>query len=131
MPEPSRSPNPFGTPVTGTPAVASPMSEGTNDVTPSVARLADHDADPHARLFPDRPRVVKLSLSAGESVATHCHPGTDVLITVVEGELSVTIDEETYDLSAGELVRFSGDREVSPTAVEDATAVVSLSPQPG
>jgi len=41
----------------------------------------------------------------------------------------MTLDDETYALDAGDLIRFSGDREVSPHAVESSTAVVVFAPE--
>lgn len=94
-----------------------------------VTSLADLDAEPHAEVFETRaPRVVRLSLAAGESVPPHRHPGTDVCVHVVEGALDLTVAGETRSLAAGDLARFSGDSEVSPAAREDATAVVTFAP---
>jgi uncharacterized cupin superfamily protein len=78
----------------------------------------------------ERPRVVRLQLSAGESVPPHTHPGSDVVIRVLSGELELELDGESYGLSTGQVVRFSGRREVSPAGVTDATALVVLAPRP-
>lgn len=59
--------------------------------------LADLEDRPHAEVFePPRPRTVRLALDA----------------------------DETHTLEAGDLIRFSGNRAVSPYAVEPSTAVV-------
>lgn len=90
--------------------------------------LADLEGTPHAEVFADQPRTVRLALAADERIPAHSHPDRHVLIHVVAGRLSVTIEEETYELGAGELLRFEGDREVAPTALEDSTALVVLVP---
>lgn len=95
---------------------------------PDVARLADCDGRPGATVFDGEPRVVRLALDAGESVPPHEHPGTRIVLHVVEGRLAVAIDDETHVHAAGELLRFEGDRTVSPRAVEDAVAVLVLAP---
>lgn len=95
-----------------------------------LASLADLTAEPHAEVFSERPRTVRLRLDAGESVPPHRHPGLDVLIYAVDGELTLGIDDETHRLEAGDAIRFSGDREVSPEAVSDATALVVFAPRP-
>jgi len=81
---------------------------------------------PHAEVF--EPRTVRLQLAAGESVPPHTHPGTDVVLHLLSGRLELTLDDETYAVEAGELVQFSGDREVSPHALADSTAVIVFAP---
>lgn len=95
---------------------------------PDVTSLDDLTATPHATAFDGRPRTVRLSLDAGEGVAAHSHPGEWVLLHVLEGRMDVRLDEATHSLAAGDMVRFSGDYEVEPEAVEDATALVVFAP---
>jgi quercetin dioxygenase-like cupin family protein len=96
---------------------------------PERTTLADLDDRPHAEVFETRrPRTVRLELDDGERVPRHTHEGTDVVLHVLTGHLELTLDDETYALDAGELIRFSGDREVSPYAVEQSTAVVVFAP---
>jgi quercetin dioxygenase-like cupin family protein len=91
--------------------------------------LDDLTATPHAEVFDERrPRTVRLQLPAGERVPEHTHPGTDVVLHLLDGRLELTVGDETHDLSPGELVRFSGDETVSPHAVEASTAVVVFAP---
>ena len=89
-------------------------------------RLDDLDGRPGARALDGSPRVIRLALDAGESVPPHDHPGTTVVLHVVEGVVDVRLDGESIEVAAGELVRFPGEREVSPLAVEDAVALVYL-----
>jgi mannose-6-phosphate isomerase-like protein (cupin superfamily) len=83
------------------------------------------DADPGAVAF-EAPRTVCLQLDAGEGVAPHSHPGHDVLMIALDGTLAVGLGEDSYALSAGEVLRFEGEREVAPEGRTDATALVVL-----
>ncbi|MFB6184603.1 MAG: cupin domain-containing protein [Haloarculaceae archaeon] len=98
---------------------------------PDVTSLSDLDATPHATVFERDPRTVRLDLAAGESVAEHSHPGTSVLVHVLVGRLTATVDGEDYDLAAGDVLRFSGDRSIQPTAETATTALVVLAPADG
>ena len=96
---------------------------------PEHRTLSDLNETPHAELF-DRhqPRTVRLELAAGEGVPAHNHPGTDIVLHLLSGRLTVSLDEECYELDAGELLQFSGDREIEPRAEEDSTAVIVFAP---
>ncbi|MFB6142227.1 MAG: cupin domain-containing protein [Halorientalis sp.] len=92
--------------------------------------LGDLPDDTHVDLFPGaEPRTVCLTLAAGEAVPPHTHPDRQVVLSVREGHLAVTLDDETHHLEPGDVVRFDGRREVSPRAVEDSTALVVLAPR--
>lgn len=96
---------------------------------PDVTNLDDLDATPHADLFPrSPPRTVRLSLDAGEGVPEHRHPGTSIVLHLLDGELEVTIGGDEYALEPDDVVRFSGDQDVSPRAVEDSTALLVFAP---
>ncbi|WP_248895522.1 cupin domain-containing protein [Haloplanus halobius] len=96
---------------------------------PERTSLADLDETPHAEVFERRqPRTVRLQLEADERVPRHTHEGTNVVLHLVAGHLELTLDDETYDLDAGDVIRFSGDREVSPRATESSTATVVFAP---
>ncbi len=95
-----------------------------------VISLDELTATPHAVVFDtDRPRTVRLELPAGERLPEHRHPGTDIVFHVLCGALELTLDEEVYELSAGDVVRFSGDRDISPEAVQATTALIVLAPE--
>jgi quercetin dioxygenase-like cupin family protein len=95
-----------------------------------VTALEELTDAPHAEVFENRdPRTVRLQLDEGESVPPHTHPGTDVVLHLLSGRLALSLDGETHEVAAGELVQFSGDREVSPRAVEPATAVLVFAPR--
>lgn len=94
-----------------------------------VTALEDLTGSPHAEVFETRnPRTVRLHLDAGEEVPPHTHPGTNVVLHLLDGHLELSLDDETHELRPGQLVRFSGDREVSPHAIEGSTAVVVFAP---
>lgn len=92
---------------------------------PERVHVDDPDAEPHAELFAT-PRVVRVSLAAGEGVPEHSHPDNDVLFYQVEGRLDLRLDDETYELAAGDAVTFAGEADIEPTAVEDSTAIVAF-----
>ncbi|SFR85142.1 Cupin domain-containing protein [Halomicrobium zhouii] len=79
-----------------------------------------------AALFEGEPRTVHLSLSADQRVPAHDHPDRQILFHVLEGEIALDLDDETHDLSAGDVLRFDGDCQISPKAVSDARALVVL-----
>jgi len=96
-------------------------------MTPSVTDLDALTGEPHARPFPgEEPQTVRLALEAGESVATHQHPEREVVCHVYEGELDVTLGDDTVTVSAGEVARFDGAQDISPRAVEDSEALLVL-----
>ncbi|MFB6125989.1 MAG: cupin domain-containing protein [Halolamina sp.] len=97
------------------------------NAAPDRAALGDFDADPHDRPFVDgEPEVVALSLSAGESVPAHSHPDRVVVCHVLDGELTLRFDGEAHDAAAGDLVRFDGDRAVSPLSRTDCETLLVL-----
>lgn len=99
---------------------------------PEITSLSELESEPHAELFETRrPRAVRLSLDADERVPPHRHPGNDIVLHVVEGHLELTLDDETHELRPGQLARFSGERDISPYAVEPSTAVVVFAPAEG
>lgn len=93
-----------------------------------VADLADLDPSPHAVVFDDGPRTVELALAVGEGMPAHRHPGTRVVLYVVEGRLEVELDGTAYEAGEGTVMRFSGDRDVAPRAIEDAVALLVFVP---
>jgi quercetin dioxygenase-like cupin family protein len=96
---------------------------------PEITTVDELSDTPHAEIFDEhRPRAVRLELEADERVPPHSHPGTDVVLYLVSGDLELSLDGETYDLSAGQIARFGGDREISPRACEPSTAVVVFAP---
>ena len=98
-------------------------------MTVERASVPDLEGEPHAEVFAEGPRTVRLRLDAGESVAEHRHPGTDVLLYVVDGRLDVAVGGESHALVSGDTIRFDGDRAVSPRAEKPTTALVVLSPR--
>ncbi|WP_232701759.1 cupin domain-containing protein [Halobacterium wangiae] len=92
-----------------------------------VVDLGALTESPHAHVFPGRePHTVRLSLDAGDSVPAHQHPERQVVCHVLEGELDLSLGEETVSVTAGEVARFDGAQDISPHAVEDSTALLVL-----
>lgn len=93
----------------------------------AVRTLGELDGKPHANVFPDvEPKTVRLVLPEGEEVAPHTHPGREIVLYLVDGAIELRLGDETHELAAGDVARFDGDREISPRAVEDSTALVVL-----
>lgn len=77
----------------------------------------------------DDPKSVLLGLDAEETIPPHRHPGRTILFHVLAGSIELTIDEESHDLDTGQVARFSGDRDISPTATTDARALLVFVPR--
>lgn len=96
---------------------------------PQQTTLDDLEQTPHAEVFDQpSPRTVRLQLDADERIPPHTHPETEIVLHLVSGHLELTVGERTYELHAGDLVQFSGDREVSPRAIDPSTAVLVFAP---
>jgi quercetin dioxygenase-like cupin family protein len=105
-------------------------SEPESMTEPERVRLDELDGAPHAVVFEhDAPRTIRLTLESDQQLPAHRHPDTDIVCHLVEGELDLALDGESHRLGAGDLLRFSGDREIAPTAIEDSVAVLVFAPQ--
>lgn len=93
-----------------------------------IVSLNSLTEEPHAEVFDGDPRTVRLELSAGESIPAHTHPRTDIVLHLLDGQLELTLGEERHELDAGDIAQFSGDREISPRALDDATALLVFAP---
>lgn len=74
----------------------------------------------------EKTKLVRKKLNAGQALPTHNHPGEDVLISVVSGNVSGKLAEEAFTLRAGDLVRFDGDLMVDLEATSDQTEFLVL-----
>lgn len=96
---------------------------------PERTTLDELAQTPHAEVFEEpRPRTVRLELDEGEGVPAHSHPGTNIVLHLLSGRLELTLDGEEYDLRPGQVMRFSGEREIEPTATEPSTALLVFAP---
>lgn len=96
----------------------------------TVRTLGELDGKPHANVFPDaEPKTVRLVLREGEEVAPHTHPGREIVLYLADGAIELRLGDETHELAAGDVARFDGEREISPRAVEDSTALIVLAPR--
>ena len=89
------------------------------------------ESEPHATLFAAEPKTIRLSLDAGEGTAPHQHPDRQIVRSLLAGELDVQIGEQQHRLTAGDVVRFEGDQDISPNAVEDSEALLVMAQRPG
>ncbi|ELY63920.1 cupin domain-containing protein [Natrinema versiforme] len=97
---------------------------------PDVTSLETLEEAPHAEVFEERtPRTVRLQLDADDRVPKHRHPESNVVIHLIDGAVDLTLGEEVFGLEPGDVVRFDGDQDVSPYAVEDSTALVVFAPK--
>jgi quercetin dioxygenase-like cupin family protein len=103
------------------------MAGGESRVMPEQASLDELDPAPHARPFEaGEPRVVRLALAAGERVDPHTHPEREIVLSLRSGRIELDLGEESYELAPGDVMRFDGQREISPYAVEDSEVLVVL-----
>jgi len=94
----------------------------------TIHALREPEGHPHADVFPDaEPKTIRLTLDAGGEVAPHSHPDREIVFYLVEGAIELELDDETHELSAGDVARFDGEREIAPHAVEESTALIVLS----
>lgn len=83
--------------------------------------------DGRAALFDD-PKTVRLALDLGDRIPPHSHPDHTIVCLVVEGRLRVELDDEPTDLSANDLLRFDGGKDIAVEALSDARAVLFFAP---
>jgi quercetin dioxygenase-like cupin family protein len=69
--------------------------------------------------------VFRLVLHAGKSLPPHKVPG-EIMVQCIEGALDVTADGRSHLLRAGQLLYLSGDVVHGVTALEDASALVTV-----
>jgi uncharacterized protein YegP (UPF0339 family) len=121
--------NIFGRRLTVSPRRVVSMAQ-SSDAAVEVADVDALEQAPHAEVFDVRdPRTVRLSLQAGESIPDHQHPDSMVVLYVLSGDLSLSLDGDDYELAESDAVRFDGAQDVSPTALTDAEAFLVFAPK--
>lgn len=71
--------------------------------------------------------VVHTHLLEGQKIAAHEHPGQEVFFTLVKGEVEAYLnDNETHQLTPGEVLAFDGDLYISILALKDSDFFVYL-----
>ncbi|MCX2819704.1 MAG: quercetin dioxygenase-like cupin family protein [Methanobacteriota archaeon] len=75
------------------------------------------------RLF-DVPQTLRLKLSEGYERPEHQHPGKEITLFVHQGALSLLLGDQRHRVEEGDAIRFSGDQDISPRAIEDTVAVL-------
>lgn len=73
-------------------------------------------------------RIIRLS--AGQTLPTHTHATSDLMIYVVEGAGELQVDGATVEFVAGSLAFFTGDEELrlANTSTSGLTALAFLAP---
>ncbi len=69
--------------------------------------------------------VMRLVLLAGKSMPPHQVAGT-ITVQCLEGRLDVTVDGQSHLLAAGQLLYLEGGVRHAVTALEDASALVTV-----
>jgi quercetin dioxygenase-like cupin family protein len=93
------------------------------DIQPLGARLAHEKT---VALFKAQDlEVMRLVLLAGKSLPPHKVAG-EITIQCIEGVLDVTVDERSHLLRAGQLLFLAGGALHGVTAIEDASALVTI-----
>ena len=96
----------------------------------TIESIDELEGEPHANVFPTaEPKTVRLSLSEGEQVEPHNHPDREIVLYLIAGELELRLDGEAHQAQSGDVVRFDGARDVSPSAKTDCTALIVLAPR--
>lgn len=93
------------------------------DVGPLGARLSGQKT--HAVFKSEDLEVMRLVLLAGQSLPPHRVPG-EITVQCMEGALDVTADGRSHVLKAGQLLYLRGDVLHGVTALEDASALVTV-----
>jgi quercetin dioxygenase-like cupin family protein len=96
----------------------------------TIRTFTELEGQPHANVFPEaEPKTIRLTLSEGETVPPHTHPGRDIIFYLIEGAVELQLGDETHEVTAGDIARFRGEQEISPHAVEESTALIVLAPR--
>lgn len=93
------------------------------DVRPLGSRLAG--AKTVALFKSEDLEVMRLVLQAGRSLPPHKVPG-EITVQCLEGVLDVTADAQSHVLRAGQLLYLQGGVLHAVTALEDASALVTV-----
>jgi quercetin dioxygenase-like cupin family protein len=104
-------------------AIEHALSGQAIDVQPLGSRLSTEKT---TALFKSNDlEVMRLVLLAGKSLPPHKVPG-EITIQCVEGALDVTVEGKSHVLPAGHLLYLSGSVLHGVTALEDASALVTV-----
>jgi len=96
---------------------------------PAITNLEALEATPHADVFEERsPRTVRLELDAGERIPPHRHPESRIVMHLLRGELELSLGGKVHVIEPNDSVRFRGDQEISPSAVEYSEALLVFVP---
>ncbi|WP_027326737.1 hypothetical protein [Helicobacter pametensis] len=57
--------------------------------------------------------LVKKVGVKGDEIKKHNHPGYSILLTMVRGDITVMIGDQTFDLKSGQVLSFDGENFIS------------------
>lgn len=99
----------------------------------TLADAADYNSDrvvAEPLLDGTQSNVRIIRLSAGQTLPTHTHATSDLMIYIVEGSGELEVDGTTMEFVAGSLAYFRGDEELrlSNNSTSGLTALAFLAP---
>ena len=71
-------------------------------------------------------KVVQRILKKGDLIASHTHVGNNVVLSVLQGSVKITIADETNLISAGTIINYEGELAISGEIIEDAIVEIVL-----
>jgi quercetin dioxygenase-like cupin family protein len=77
--------------------------------------------------YGERLMVVQVTLEEGVVVPVHSHPHEQITY-IVEGQLAMEVEGQTYMLGPGDSLLFPGDVEHGATAIERTLVIDTFSP---
>lgn len=93
----------------------------------TIESIEQLDGAPHANVFPtDEPKTIRLTLSEGEQIEPHSHPDREIVLYLISGEIELRLDDDSHELQAGDVARFDGTHDISPSANADSVALLVL-----
>jgi quercetin dioxygenase-like cupin family protein len=70
-------------------------------------------------------QIVHLVIPVGETIPTHAAQG-EIILHCLEGQISFTALENTYELKAGQLFYFRVNEQISIQGIERASLLVTI-----
>ncbi len=75
----------------------------------------------------DKVMIVRHNKKVGENIEKHNHPGANIYFSLMEGEVTVTLnDDEKHNLLPGNILNFNGENYISAEIIKDAKIQVTL-----
>ena len=71
-------------------------------------------------------QIIHKTVSAGDGIPPHSHPDCWVLFIPVQGNFSVEINEDSYEVIPGQILEFDGNATMSAHCEQHSQAMVVL-----